>query len=563
MIYITQDKPKKQVWLSSLFVKFDYDKNIVDTIKSISNGIYLKEEKVWEFPISSLSMLIDILCVFDDISLTIKQEEDEHESNEIELLNHKITPYDYQKEGIKFGLTHDKWLLLDACGLGKSLQAIYLAEELKKRKEIEHCLIICGINTLKMNWVNEIHKFTDLSVRILGQREIKRGNRKGKIKIGTVEDRLNDLKNPIEEFFIVTNIETIRNKSITSEINSNKHNVIDMIVVDEAHTCKSPTTEQGANLLKLNNAKYKLAMTGTLIMNNPLDAYVPLRWINEERSTYSNFKNYYCVFNGPIISGFKNTKYIKEQIASCSLRRTKDILDLPPKTIITEYVDMSDVQRSFYDDIEDGVAKDVDKVTLNVTNLLSLMSRLRQATACPSMLSTKEISSAKIDRATDLVEQIVSGGDKVVIFSTFKETVKILNERLKEFGCVSCTGDDKDELISERISKFQTDDNTKVFCATWQKCGTGITLTAASYMIFIDTPYTDAVFSQNQDRIYRIGTKNKVTIYNLICKDTVDERVLEIVNDKSALSDYLVDDIITQKGLESLKKYLLELQNSL
>ena len=563
MIYITQDKPKKQVWLSSLFVKFDYDKNIVDTIKSISNGIYLKEEKVWEFPISSLSMLIDILCVFDDISLTIKQEEDEHESNEIELLNHKITPYDYQKEGIKFGLTHDKWLLLDACGLGKSLQAIYLAEELKKRKEIEHCLIICGINTLKMNWVNEIHKFTDLSVRILGQREIKRGNRKGKIKIGTVEDRLNDLKNPIEEFFIVTNIETIRNKSITSEINSNKHNVIDMIVVDEAHTCKSPTTEQGANLLKLNNAKYKLAMTGTLIMNNPLDAYVPLRWINEERSTYSNFKNYYCVFNGPIISGFKNTKYIKEQISSCSLRRTKDILDLPPKTIITEYVDMSDVQRSFYDDIEDGVAKDVDKVTLNVTNLLSLMSRLRQATACPSMLSTKEISSAKIDRATDLVEQIVSGGDKVVIFSTFKETVKILNERLKEFGCVSCTGDDKDELISERISKFQTDDNTKVFCATWQKCGTGITLTAASYMIFIDTPYTDAVFSQNQDRIYRIGTKNKVTIYNLICKDTVDERVLEIVNDKSALSDYLVDDIITQKGLESLKKYLLELQNSL
>ena len=563
MIYITQDKPKKQVWLSSLFVKFDYDKNIVDTIKSISNGIYLKEEKVWEFPISSLSMLIDILCVFDDISLTIKQEEDEHESNEIELLNHKITPYDYQKEGIKFGLTHDKWLLLDACGLGKSLQAIYLAEELKKRKEIEHCLIICGINTLKMNWVNEIHKFTDLSVRILGQREIKRGNRKGKIKIGTVEDRLNDLKNPIEEFFIVTNIETIRNKSITSEINSNKHNVIDMIVVDEAHTCKSPTTEQGANLLKLNNAKYKLAMTGTLIMNNPLDAYVPLRWINEERSTYSNFKNYYCVFNGPIISGFKNTKYIKEQISSCSLRRTKDILDLPPKTIITEYVDMSDAQRSFYDDIEDGVAKDVDKVTLNVTNLLSLMSRLRQATACPSMLSTKEISSAKIDRAIDLVEQIVSGGDKVVIFSTFKETVKILNERLKEFGCVSCTGDDKDELISERISKFQTDDNTKVFCATWQKCGTGITLTAASYMIFIDTPYTDAVFSQNQDRIYRIGTKNKVTIYNLICKDTVDERVLEIVNDKSALSDYLVDDIITQKGLESLKKYLLELQNSL
>lgn len=561
MISIIQNRTSKQVGMTSLFVRFFYDENIVSALKSISGGIYDNKEKTWEFPISSLSILLDVLCAFDDIKLELLKDE-KHKEKKVELMEHRVKPYDYQADGVKFGLTHDKWLLLDACGLGKSIQAIYTAEELKARGKVNHCLVICGINTLKMNWVNEITKFTNLGVRILGQKI----TRKGKIRIGSVKDRLEDLKKPIEEFFIVTNIETIRNSDIVKEINSTKHNIIDMIVVDEIHMTKNPTTEQGGNLIKLNKAKYKIAMTGTLIMNNPLDAYIPLKWIGFENSNFSDFKKYYCTFTGPmnnILSGFKNTRYLKEQLSCCSLRRTKDILDLPPKTVVEEYVDMSDTQRDFYDDIEKGVAKDVDKVHLNVSNLLSLMSRLRQATACPSILSTKNIPSAKIDRAVDLAEQIVSGGDKVVIFSTFKETVKVLGEKLKEFGCVTCTGDDRDDLITERINKFQTDENTKIFCATWQKCGTGITLTSASYMIFIDTPYTDAVYSQNQDRIHRIGTKNSVTIYNLICKDTVDERVLEIVTDKSALSDYIIDDTISQKGYESLKKYLIELQASL
>lgn len=562
MINITQNRTNKQVGLSSLFVRFSYNENIVNALKSISGGIYDKTEKTWEFPISSLSVLLDVLCEFDDIKLELMKEPKKEETAvELQSKLH-FKPYPYQEEGIKFGLTHDKWLLLDACGLGKSIQAISIAEELRELGKIDHCLVVCGINTLKMNWVKEIQKFTSSSVRILGQRY----TRKGKIKIGSVNDRLEDLKKPIEEFFIVTNIETLRNNDIVKEINSNKHNLIDMIVVDEIHMMKNPTTEQGGNLLKLNKAKYKIAMTGTMIVNNPLDSYIPLRWIDAEKSTYTTFKGYYCNFSGPannIISGFKNTKYLKNQIAQCSLRRTKDILDLPPKTVVEEYVDMSDTQREFYDDIEVGVAKDVDKVNINTTNLLSLMARLRQATACPSVLTTKNVPSAKVDRAVDLAEQIISGGDKVVIFSTFKETVRVLGEKLKMYNCVTCTGDDKDEEISERINRFQTDDNTKIFCATWQKCGTGITLTAATYMIFIDTPYTDAVFSQSQDRIYRIGTKSSVTIYNLICKDTVDERVLEIVNDKSAMSDYIIDNIISQKGFESLKKYLLELQDNL
>jgi SNF2 family DNA or RNA helicase len=98
-----------------------------------------------------------------------------------------------------------------------------------------------------------------------------------------------------------------------------------------------------------------------------------------------------------------------------------------------------------------------------------------------------------------------------------------------------------------------------VFLGTWSKCGTGITLTAASYMIFLDTPWTDAVWTQAQDRIYRIGSKNPVFIYNLIARGTVDERVLEIVTDKKHIASYVVDDEITDAGIESLRKYIEEL----
>ena len=98
---------------------------------------------------------------------------------------------------------------------------------------------------------------------------------------------------------------------------------------------------------------------------------------------------------------------LKNELDSCSLRRTKDLLDLPEKNIIEEYVDMKDDQLLFYRNIVDGIRDQVDKVNLNTTNLLSLVIRLRQATACPSILTSENISSAKIDRAIDLVDEII------------------------------------------------------------------------------------------------------------------------------------------------------------
>ena len=246
-------------------------------------------------------------------------------------------------------------------------------------------------------------------------------------------------------------------------------------------------------------------------------------------------------------------------MSKCSLRRTKDLLDLPPKNIIHEYVDMSDVQRKFYDDIKQGVIDEVDKVNMSTANLLAMVARLRQATACPSILTTSPIPSAKIDRAVDLANQILQNNEKVVIFSTFKDTLNELASYFLFDEYVLCTGDVKDSNIAANINRFQTDPNCKVMLATWQKMGTGITLTAASYAIFIDCAWTKAANLQAEDRIYRIGSKNPVFIYYLWCNDTIDLRVKDLVSQKEAIADYVVDDKVSDETIDSLKKYILEL----
>ena len=557
MIHIIEKPTSKVPGITSIFISFDYKPEIVADIKSLPCFNFSKRTKLWEVPIRYLSNVLDMLCIYDDITLDLC-EINISEDIKYPLTNYKTKPFPYQEEGIQFGLNHDKWLLLDVPGLGKTLQLIYLAQELKEKRGLEHCLVICGINTLKTNWEKEIHKHSNLSCTILG----KTISKKGKVRFGGVAKRLEHLSNPIDEFFVITNIETIRDNKIVKAI-LNGPNKFDMIVLDEAHVCKNSTSQQGENLLKLNKATYRIPATGTLLLNQPLDTFVPLKWIDADRSTKTNFENYYCVKGGQFgneLVGYRNLDTLKDQLDLYSLRRHKDLLDLPPKTVIEEFVDMNDDHKRFYEDITEGILDEVDKVKLNPDVVLGMVLRLRQATACPSILTSSNVSASKIDRACELCDQIIGDGNKVVIFSTFKQTVTELERRLLKYNPLIGTGDLPDNIISDNIDKFQNNDENKVFIGTWQKCGTGVTLNKASYLIFIDTPWTDGAFQQASDRIHRIGSKNPVFIYVLVCTDSIDEKVLEIVNDKAALADFIVDDQITAKSLTSLQKYIEDLR---
>lgn len=554
MIVIREDFTLKCPGITSFYISCDYNPNVVQVLKSLDCRVYDKKTTLWEIPLVNLSTVLDGLILFDDIELYLK-EDIEHKQLEYNLSPSKTPLFKHQIEAVQYGLNRDSWLLLDLPGCGKSLSMIALANELRERYGIKHCLVICGLNNLKYNWVKEIHTHCDESCVILGQYY----NKKNKLKIGSIQKRLEHLQSDIKEFFVITNIETLRNEQITEELLKQRENY-PYIIVDEIHKCKNPTSLQGSNLLKTLSAQYKVGATGTLLLNNPLDTYVPLKWIGVEKSTYTTFKSLFCEYIDQyhtMLKGFKNLEYLSYIIQSCSLRRS-NYADLPPLTIIPEYVEMEADQQVFYDNVLHGIAESVDKVHLTVLDSLALTTRLRQVTALPSILTSEHIPSAKIDRACELADEITSNGDKVVIFSTFKPTVYALATALADYNPVVSTGDDKDNIL-DLIDDFQQDPAKKIFITTWQKAGAGFTITKASYLIFIDTPWTYGAFEQAYKRVHRTGSEKPVFVYELITKDTFDENVHEILYDKQALSDYVVDQDMSEDVMNRIKKHLVSI----
>ena len=159
---------------------------------------------------------------------------------------------------------------------------------------------------------------------------------------------------------------------------------------------------------------------------------------------------------------------------------------MPPKTVTTELIEMSDQHRKFYDAIVDGIKEEADKIELKSSNLLALTTRLRQATACPTILTTQDILSSKIERCIEIVDELVSQGEKVVILSTFREPVYQLAKLLSHYDPLVSTGDTDESTFDNNNVRFQNDPNSKVYLGTFGKCSTGITLNAASYLIAID-----------------------------------------------------------------------------
>ena len=559
MIKLEEKQTKKLPGKTSIFVDFEYKAELVDVMHQVPNAIFHKKDKLWETPLTELSRLITFLHNYDDIDLIMLKDKPKQKDKVYSLLDYKTTPYDYQLDGIQFGLNHDKCLILDQPGLGKTLQCIYIAQERYYKGEIEHCLIVCGLNTLKFNWKKEIEQHSDLSVRILGQRI----NTKGKLVIGSVEERLQQLKEPIEEFFVITNIETLRDDRVLKELNKGV-NKFDMIVADEIHKMNNIASAQGKNFSKL-KSKYKIGLTGTFLVNSPLDAFMALKWIDVDRSTASNFKYFYSVYGGRFdneLIGYKNLEILKDQLSDISIRRTKDILNLPEKNYIHELLEMDDKQSKFYTNIVEGIIEEVDKVKLDKNNVLALTTRLRQSTSDPSILTTENIKSAKLLRAKELVQEIISQGEKVIVYTTFKQPLYTLAEELKKYKPLVCTGDTKEEEVWKNVDKFQTDDEHYLMLATIQKMGTGITLTKASYVIFIDSAWTRADNEQAEDRIHRIGAKKPCFYYYLWTKDTYDENVRALVDKKDALSTYINDDELTLDKMETLKKYVTDFKEN-
>ena len=575
-IEIAQPERLKPTSLSKLsaFVSFKYDSNLVSIIKSMGTRVYIPDKKTWEIPESAVPMLMSRLRDYD----VLLRGEMHHETPESHArlpsgFVFTTKPYKHQMEGVIYGLEHESFLLGDDQGLGKTKEIIDLAMCRKQTDGLKHCLIICGINGNKYNWADEVKIHSREDSWILGTRFTKRPP----IKMieGSTKDKMEDLNNIPHQFFWITNIETLRGGSFKEKQGKRTvtrfpiaekiqelcdRGIIGMIAFDEAHKAKNPDSQQGKALLSIDCKGPKIPMSGTFVLNNPLDLYLPLKWAGFETHSFYAYKQHYCTmggFGGKEIVGYKNLDELRSMVSKVMLRRVKgDVLDLPPKVHTIEWVDAYPEQKALYKDVRDQVRDNIDKVKVH-PDPLSEMLRLRQVTGYPGILSSTVTKSAKMDRMEELVEEEVLVGGKAIIFSNWSEMTNVIRNKLKKYNPAYITGEVGSVQRMEEKDRFQNDPDCKVMIGTIGALGTGFTLTAAQLVIFVDEPWNRGIKDQAEDRAHRIGTRGTVRIVTILTRDTVDEGVYNLVQKKGKMADLLVDGKVDGKNVDNVLSYLL------
>lgn len=544
MLYVRYGKPTNLVKEeNSAYVSFKWSQAYVDGIKSLPVRYWIPSSKEWEIPIN----LVPLLKKIDtDIKELNQLEEKKIELNLTEA-DFKTKPYKHQIEGVEYGITHTSWLLGDQQGLGKTKQMIDLAVWKKHHEGMKHCLIICCVNNLKYNWLNEVKIHSNETACVLG---VKKKGREP-----SMADRIEHLKYGPNEFFWITNIESLRTKK-DGRNNRYKSEFVDrlnlyiangdigMIIVDEIHKCKNSTSAQGRGLLQLKGAS-RVGLSGTLLVSKPLDLFTPLSFIGAIKNNQYKFDRYYSTRDwfGNIV-GYQHLDELQMLMDCNMLRRTKDLLDLPPKIEKIEYIELSSDERKLYDSIEQDIRSQIKEdanLIKTPASILARITRLRQASTHTGLISDKIVKSSKFERLKDILDEAKENKEKVIVFTMFRQLAEMAINEFSNYNPYHIWGQMNQVELQQQVDGFQEGNDFKVLFGVVQAAGTGITLNTASIVVFLDLPWDTATMEQAEDRAHRIGTKKTVTCIRLIAKDTYDERLWKKVLSKGNMSKALVD----------------------
>jgi SNF2 family DNA or RNA helicase len=347
-------------------------------------------------------------------------------------------------------------------------------------------------------------------------------------------------------------------------------------VADEAHRAKNRKALTTQGLWRV-SAGFKMALTGTPLMNSPDELWSILRWLYpEEYTSYWRFFDQYVDFYegqyGKIITGVKNADALRFELSTRLVRRTKDeVLDqLPEKTREFVPITLNKKQRKLYDEAEkqlwfevEQAIKDGDRSALKfakevsanpaavytVPNGAARIVRLRQIASTPALLGGED-DSAKLDAAVETITDNI--GSQFVVFSEFVDTCHILVERLRRLGvsAEAFTGQSDSEDRTRMENDFQAGE-IDVLVGTIGAMKEGITLTAASNMIFLERHWTPAVNEQCEDRCHRNGQKNAVTILIFEAEDTVDAQKISPTN---AIKSLIVSSVIAKDDVAERRR---------
>ncbi len=442
----------------------------------------------------------------------------------------------YQESGFHWlnFLSEVGWggILADDMGLGKTIQALSFLHHLREKNGHLKALVACP-TTLMYNWENEIKKFApELTYHI------HHGAQRTRDKL--LFDKYN---------VIITTYGTLR-----SDIKLLSEQGFDSVILDESQAIKNPNSKvaKAAGLLK---SKNRLCMSGTPLQNNTFDIYAQMNFLNPGMlGSVEHFRNDFAT---PIDKfGEKEQKdHLRKLLFPFILRRTKEQVakDLPEKTETILYCEMETEQRKIYDAYRNeyrskilGTIEDVGIGQSQLTILQGLM-KLRQICDSPSILNEPEKlpnHSIKLDEIARELEENM-GNHKALVFSQFLGMLALIKHKLEELNIpfVYFDGSTSAADREKAVQGFQNNEEIRVFLISLKAGGVGLNLTAADYVYIVDPWWNPAVEQQAIDRTHRIGQTNNIFAYRMICKDTIEDKIVQLQERKRSLArDLIADD---------------------
>ena len=466
---------------------------------------------------------------------------------------------DYQEIGVKWLYNIYKCgfggILADEMGLGKSIQLIYLIKQILKDKSDSKILIIAP-TSLIYNWKNEFDKFgKELKYKVFAENK--------KIRKEELE-HLDDINVLITTYGLVRQD---REKYLNM--------TFELVAIDEAQTIKNQNAQM-TKIVKELKAGTKLALTGTPLENSVLELWSIFDFIMP--GYLANNLSFQKKYNIKDVDkdSLKSLDNLNKQIKPFILRRKKKdvVKELPDKIDNNIYIELNQEQKKLYVAQLEKTKKEMDDIIANEGftkgnfKILQLLTKLRQLCIDPKIIYENYTGgSSKIENLVSLVKEIIANEHKILIFTSYKTALNIVNSEFNNHNISTYVidGSVSSKKRMELVDKFNNDD-TNVFLITLKAGGTGLNLTSADVVIHLDLWWNPQVENQATDRALRIGQKNTVEVIKLICKGTIEERILELQEKKKILSDKLIegeerDQNIISKLTEKDIKHLLSLDN--
>ncbi|MEO2495290.1 SNF2-related protein, partial [Clostridium paraputrificum] len=424
----------------------------------------------------------------------------------------------YQKEGFKWLNELSELgfggILADDMGLGKTIQVITFVLSKRSKKT----LIITPTSVL-YNWKDEFERFAP-NVRV------------GLVH-GTKAQR-NRMLSEIKKYdVLITTYGTLKNDE-----NEYEKLQFDYCIIDEGQSIKNPTSKTTLSVKKI-NSKCNFALTGTPIENNLMELWsifdfvMPGFLFTKERFKAKFIQN-------------KNTEELKSLITPFILRRVKeDVLDELPEKIEKKYlVDMTTKQKSIYKSYVKEIKEKLKSSKGNI-NMLTFITKLREVCLDPSLIiDDYNGGSGKVNALMELLDNYIEGNKKILVFSQFTSALKNIEQNLEEKGInyIYLDGSIGSKERVELVKKFNEEPLISVFLISLKAGGVGLNLTSASVVIHFDPWWNPAIENQATDRAHRFGQKNVVEVIKLISKDTIEEKILLLQEDKKELIESLMDE---------------------